>query len=182
MKSTKKYKCLHCNKERSKHKRKFCTLKCYVEARTLPLSVRFWRKVSKTDSCWLWTGAKNKDGCGRIGTIGGKLEKASRVSYSLKYGNIPSGMFVCHRCDNPRCVRPGHLFLGTPRDNTLDMVAKGRGRWLCGESSPVSKITERQALAILKGTRTQKTIAKQYGISQAHVSSIKRRIVWKHLT
>lgn len=89
----------------------------------LPLSERFWPKVEKTDGCWLWTANTRPNGYGLFGSVG-----AHRVAYELCVGPIPSGMYVCHRCDNPACVRPDHLFVGTQLDNMRDMVTKGRGR------------------------------------------------------
>jgi hypothetical protein len=97
---------------------------------------RFWSKVDKSggpDSCWIWTGARR--GPNRYGTFGvmidGKQKQlhAHRYAFAHEHGPIPDGMFICHRCDNVICVNPAHLFLGTPRDNTLDMISKGRG-WM----------------------------------------------------
>lgn len=89
---------------------------------------RFWMKVRKTKRCWLWSGAEHDFGYGRLNKPGrgnGYIH-AHRFAWTLAYGSIPNDMCVCHRCDNPRCVRPSHLFLGTLSDNTLDMIAKGR--------------------------------------------------------
>lgn len=95
----------------------------------VPLERRFWDKVQKTPTCWLWTGA-TKDGY-RYGIIGppgghGSPIRAHRLSWELANGPIPSGMVICHSCDEPRCVRPEHLFLGTQRDNLFDARSKGK--------------------------------------------------------
>lgn len=92
-----------------------------------PAEERFWRYVNKTGECWAWTGGTANDGYGRlyISERDGSVA-AHRFSYQLHNGEIPAGLIVCHRCDNPPCVRPDHLFLGTHLDNVRDMFSKGR--------------------------------------------------------
>jgi hypothetical protein len=87
---------------------------------------RFWSKVDKSGECWLWTKAHMKNGYGET-FANGHVLYTHRVAYELTYGSVPDGLFVCHRCDNPGCVRPDHLFAGTHTDNMRDMIAKGRG-------------------------------------------------------
>lgn len=97
-----------------------------------PLADRFWEKVQKTKTCWLWTGANlgGKWPYGMLGKPGDPtvLYKAHRLSWELHVGPIPDGLFVLHKCDVPLCVNPDHLFLGTAADNMADMVQKGRAR------------------------------------------------------
>lgn len=91
----------------------------------IPLEIRFWEKVNKTDNCWNWTGAINNKGYGRI-NIDGKSQLAHRVSFEIANGKIDDKMKVLHSCDNSFCVNPKHLWLGTQKDNLIDMAKKGR--------------------------------------------------------
>ena len=95
-----------------------------------PLSTRLWKQVKKTDHCWIWCGYVNEDGYGRIrpDTTSPKVG-VHRLSWILHFGEVPEGLLVCHTCDNPACVRPDHLFLGTVQDNVNDMKAKGRDNY-----------------------------------------------------
>lgn len=89
---------------------------------------RFWEKVKKTKTCWLWTAFKNKQGYGKIGTTASKCINSHRVSWVIHNGPIPDDYFVCHKCDTPSCVNPKHLFIGTRQDNIDDMMLKKRSR------------------------------------------------------
>jgi len=104
--------------------------------RMLPnIEHRFWPKVIKSDDgdgCWLWKGAKVKDGYGSI-KVGQHALGAHRIAYLIQVGDIPLGASVLHSCDNPACVRPSHLFLGTQQDNMTDMILKGRGNKATGD-------------------------------------------------
>lgn len=155
-----------------------------------PIEERFWKKVDVNGpcvldtACWLWTGCTNKAGYGSIG-LGGKgagNRNVNRVSWELHFGEIPKGFFVCQKCDNPSCVNPEHLFLGTPKDNMVDMISKGRKRSALGSDSSNSKLIEDQVLQIFSDERPYKEIAKEFSITREQVSSIKHKKDWKHLT
>jgi hypothetical protein len=90
------------------------------------VSARFWSKVDRSESCWVWTASRNAKGYGIFAQKHAHRQMSHRTAWELTYGVIPQGLRVLHRCDNPPCVRPEHLFLGTIADNQADMVAKGR--------------------------------------------------------
>jgi hypothetical protein len=151
----------------------------------IPLVERFWSYVKKTDSCWLWTGLTDKDGYGRIFNLAlRRSERAPRTAYRLTYGQIPEGLLVCHHCDNPRCVRPDHLFLGTWRDNLMDAMSKGRKHQpiLYGEQSSSHRLTWALIDEIrqkYKNGVTQPELAIMYSIkSVGNVSLIVNNKLW----
>lgn len=122
--------------------------------------------------CLIWTGTTFWSGYGRIGD-----KRAHRVAYERAKGPIPDGLFVCHQCDNPRCVNPEHLFLGTTDDNMADMVAKGRSAR--GERHGRAKITADEASEIRESSLTCREAARHYGISKSMVSYIRQGVNWK---
>lgn len=131
-------------------------------------------------TCWWWTAGVNETGYGRIQTKNGP-SRAHRISYELHKGPIPQGMGVLHRCDQPGCVNPDHLFLGTPADNAADREAKGRNRPPRGEGQRSAKLTENQVREIRAASGKQRDIAKRFGVTQANVWAILARKTWAHI-
>ncbi|HYE57813.1 MAG TPA: HNH endonuclease signature motif containing protein [Rhodothermales bacterium] len=142
-------------------------------AREKRAASRFWRKVEKTETCWLWRGARLPTGYGHI-RVGGD-QYTHRYSYILHYGPIPKGMHVCHRCDNPSCVNPAHLFLGTPADNMHDRDAKGRGRGV------INPDTVRAIRRAVPAAPSLSQVARQFGTSAAVVKRIVEGKTWTHV-
>lgn len=146
------------------------------------LEDRFWSKVDtngpifKGSPCWLWTAFVNKKGYGTIRISRGSMGMAHRVSWLLTYGEIPNGLHVLHKCDNPPCVNPEHLFLGTALDNNRDREAKGRGVRLYGSDHGMSKVTAVEVETIRNlyatGQYLQRELAEKFGICQSQVSNI----------
>jgi Na+-translocating ferredoxin:NAD+ oxidoreductase RnfC subunit len=141
---------------------------------------RFETFFKQSDGCWLWEGSLRGKGYGGY-KENGKMHIASRVSYELYKEPIPQGVLVCHKCNTPSCVNPSHLYLGTYSDNTQQAVEEGRQFVAKGELNGSSKLTEEQVIQIRCDTRSQRAIAKDFNISQLHVSRIKRNLVWKDL-
>ena len=140
-------------------------------------------RTHRTETCWLWTGRVDHNGYGIIWAFG-RQTNPHRVSYELANGPIPDGLFVCHRCDVRRCVNPAHLFVGTQADNIADMKAKGRGHQ--GSTQGMSKLIESQVIEIRRLCRdknrpTYKQIGLRYGVSEAEISRIVRRLIWRHI-
>lgn len=150
------------------------------------LKNRFWSKVdiSDEDKCWEWQAGIGSAGRGNF-SIGRENFSAHRMSWMLTFGEIPDGLCICHHCDNGKCVNPTHLFLGTYRDNVLDMHEKGRDNILCGEDDPKSKLTEKQVLEIRNLWKpfiySQFRLAKEYGVSRSTIEGILHRNIWKHI-
>jgi hypothetical protein len=139
----------------------------------------FWSRVNIAgdDDCWNWTGAKTDRAYGIYAPLPGVLLRSHRVAYALHNKGIDESMVVCHKCDNPSCCNPNHLFLGTLKDNTADMVAKGRNHKMLGSQNPSAKLTSEQVRKIYLDPRTNKEIADEYGVSTRLPSMIRNRQV-----
>lgn len=147
----------------------------------------------QTDYCWIWPMGRNGASVNAYGTVtipadlrvnGKRTELVHRVAYKLENGNIPDGLCVLHRCDNPGCFRPSHMFLGTKQDNVDDCFAKGRANKPRGTQNGNAKLTEanireiRAAYPAISGPK----LARSYGVSQAAISKIVRREWWRHVS
>lgn len=161
---------------------------------------RLLRRVTKTETCWLWTGCTAPYGYGKLldGTPEQRTRYAHCIAYELFIGPIPDGMLVCHTCDVRNCVNPAHLFLGTHADNSADMKAKGRAatgrrsgaythpeRRMRGEGHPNTPLTEKNVREIraryAAGNVSQQTLADKYGVCRPTISNVIRRVTWGHV-
>lgn len=160
---------------------------CYECPRTTPKprqrvkrGTPFWDRVDKSggpDACWEWTAGRDVKGYGSY-HIDGRAVKAHRHAHVLVNGPIPGGYLVCHRCDNPPCVNPAHLFVGTHRDNALDAKAKGRTRAPRGAAHPKAKFTDEQIARVIELREagwSNLAIAEETGISSSYCSRLGRR-------
>lgn len=173
--------------------------------------LRFWSKVNKTETCWLWTSAVIR----RYGifSVGSRKVRAHRYVWEITNGPIPEGLFVCHTCDTPLCVRPDHLFLGTAADNAKDAVSKGRSatgdrngsrryperlrgdnnhahrhpeRMARGRANGWAKLTDEQVREIRSRYQpgvygAGMALCREFGINPSHLWRIVKRQVWAHV-
>jgi hypothetical protein len=134
------------------------------------LRTRLLNSFRQEGNCWIWTGACTKDGYGVMGIGRGKQYRAHRVAYEIFRGTIPTGMQVCHTCDTPKCINPAHLFAGTPKENTRDMLNKGRHPF---PGSPKIPVEERSKIIEMRHSGMKLVeIASQYGVSFNCISEI----------
>ena len=147
-----------------------------------PLADRlaFHSTPEPNSGCRLWTAGVDTRGYAHL-RINGVQRLAHRVAYELAHGPIPAGLLVCHKCDVKTCINPKHLFLGTHKDNSDDMIAKGRDSHTVGQDCPVAKLTEDQARAIRSDKRRYREIAEDYGISVMQAWRVKNGSSWAHL-
>lgn len=144
---------------------------------------RFWSHVDTSADCWIWRGTYRADGYGQFFVSGRRL-RAHRVAFELSKGPIPSDLCICHRCDNPACVRPSHLFLGTIHDNINDRHIKGRSTGPRGANNAAAKLSGSDVLQIrllhAEGLNCV-AISRLYPVGKTTVQKIIRRETWTHV-
>jgi len=154
---------------------------CY-DLLTDPVKRRFWKSVKKSPHCWEWTGAK-AFGYGVFGINYG-MYRSHRISYEIRFGRLIDRLCVCHKCDNPTCVRPSHLFLGTHRDNVQDCILKGRRDIPSGERHHFSTFSSDEVLLMRDLSRHGVPVPILSGFFDAPSSTIRKVLLgisWKHL-
>ena len=165
-------------------KRKFCSRSCGAVAGNARNSTSVKERLkARSDrdertGCRNWTGCKNGDGYGMISVAGATI-KAHRAAYQAWIGPIPRGMLVCHKCDNPSCIEPDHLFLGTPAANSDDRNKKGRTPK--GSMSGTAKLDEATVAEILRCEGSTATLAAKYGVGKSTIQNIKSGNGWRHV-
>jgi hypothetical protein len=185
--------CLNCGKDflakfqvgQNRHE-VYCVRACYVEHKNRPEYRQglFWAQVEKTPTCWLWKGWKLNSGYGETSLRGRKIT-VHRLSYIWAYGEIPKGKLIMHTCDEPLCVRPEHLRLGTDATNNADKVAKRRHTF--GAANSHAKLDDAKVQAIRAeywyraGRSNVKELAEKYGVSRITVGFIVSGRTWRHL-
>lgn len=146
----------------------------------------FWEKVYKTEKCWIWNGCRNSDGYGLL-AFDRRARGAHRVSWIIHFGKIPNGMSVLHRCDNPPCIRPDHLFLGMQADNVKDCDSKGRRRYADRKGEKSSSVTPFKNADILQiraeaaAGKRRTRIALERGVCRQSIDNIVNRKTWTHI-
>lgn len=148
----------------------------------LSLQERFDGYVDKSGDCWLWTNYRDKNGYGRL-NINNRPILAHRISWELHCGEITPEEHVLHRCDNPPCVNPAHLFLGDQVANNADMMAKGRFNpgVSKGSAHGCAKLNEEQVLKIRASSTHSQELADHYGVSRTTINDIRARRIWRHI-
>ena len=136
----------------------------------------FSRFVKLENGCWQWRSHTDKDGYGILPGAN-KNTRSHRLSYEIHIGEIPEGLIVCHHCDNPGCVNPDHLFVGTPKDNAHDALQKGRH--YIGEKNGRSKLTAKNVKEILNSNMNGQQLAEKFGVTRSTINNVRRGVTWK---
>jgi hypothetical protein len=174
--------CEHCGTEFSvlpssnrKDAARFCSRKCFALDSQQDQAAKFWNKVLKTETCWLWQAVKTDNGYGIFRLNTGQNMLAHRVSWEMHNSKIPEGLHVCHHCDVRNCVRPEHLFIGTRNANMFDCFQKGRF------ASKLKADDVRDIRKKFSQGESVKELAKQYDVGSSNIHLIVKRKSWKHV-
>lgn len=161
----------------------FCSRTCAKRAEHPDEATRFMAKVPalSADECWPWMGRLTTHGYGAFKLQGGRETRAHRWMLEHTLGYPLGPLFACHRCDNPRCVNPAHLFPGTNADNAGDMKAKGRARSARGEDHPHTKLTADQVAIIRANPVGRQIHARNFGVARATIDAVVWRRSWRHV-
>lgn len=186
--------CAHCGSSFPKDPRntwaywskaKYCSQRCSADAwseqaakNRPPEAEVFAKWVDRSGECWLWQGARDANGYGAF-SFAGRTRRAHVVSLILDGRPPAPGQYACHHCDNPSCVRPSHLYPGSPLDNMRD--AKERGRMRKGERVHFARLREHEVRAIRESSQAIPELARLYGVSPANIRLILNRKTWKHI-
>lgn len=146
---------------------------------------RFWSKVDCSGECWLWIAHRKSTGYGQFTVRKGSYFTAHAVSYALSVAPVPPGAHVCHACDNPPCVRPDHLFVGTPRDNALDMFSKGRQGSRHPGVERANAILDDEAVREIRATEPRygylRDLSRKYCVSKKTIQKVRSLEKWGHV-
>ena len=152
----------------------------------------FWPKVLKTETCWLWLAAVDKDGYGKFSVTLARdgvpfraktpqrYMRAHHFAWSVVHGEVPRGMILMHSCDTPACVNPAHLSVGTPEANYADSCAKGRNTR--GDRNPRAKLREADVLAIRASQENGISLARHYGVTNSTISAVRSGRIGRHVS
>lgn len=146
---------------------------------------RFWSKVEigMNDECWPWRAGRSSSGYGAFAVTSRDLVGAHRIAYQIEHGEIPAGLWVLHHCDNPPCCNPAHLYAGTHADNVRDMVQRDRRPY--GQRQHLAVLDEQRVSEIRSlytmGRHTYRDLSQQFGVSQATIAQVIRRVTWRHV-
>lgn len=166
-------------------RQKHCSQRCAgqswkrrcAEARA-PIEQMFHAKYERGEYCWNWTSTKDKDGYGLL-FYQKKIYRANKLALQFAGTPVPDGYYACHKCDNPACVNPSHLYVGTPQQNSDDCRIRGRGQK--GEKVHSAKLTEADVRLIRSSFETDEETGKRFGVSRSNISMIRSRRTWKHV-